>query len=317
VRLQFDNAVFDHIGVGPFVQYPDNIFWRPGGDGGGHCVTVFGTDSKDFTLGLIRVNSVMSLSYDEGNGWQYAGTISLNATGAREWVQVAFAAKRPRRIKLEGFNYGFAGVIPAATTDVFYRALDDTPLMLIVGDSYVGGTGSSAGDAGTWASACAKALGFEGFYDGVGGSGWLTAAPGDPASRVASRGQDVLKRRNAALESLATIDAALYALGYNDAGGNQVALRASIAATVAACRVKPAFIGPWTPTGDTANLTTVATSISTAAQAAGLRFVDIRSIVTAENEDVMTGVDNVHPTQYGHNWLGYRVAQAIRAAGVF
>jgi hypothetical protein len=311
------DPVFDYLGPGPWTVMADNVYRRPVA-AAAYAIVNWTTDEPDFTLRLINFSSNLQLFYDEfdGLGWKYAGTITTTAAGTREFVTVDFVDRRPRKFSLRGYNFGFAGVyVPA--TGIVIRDADAAvrDLLMITGDSYTQGTGAG-GQSLTWAAAFAESLGYDMYADGIGSYGWLTASPNDPVTRYNVKGAGALVRRNAGVETPAVIAKSAYAMGYNDSSGSQPLIAASVAATISVCAVKPFIFGPWTPVGDTANLTTTAATIAAAAAAGGCKFVSAAGVVTSVNKSALTGGDNVHPTQYGHNYIGQQLARRARAQGV-
>ena len=54
--------------------------------------------------------------------------------------------------------------------------------------------------------------------------------------------------------------------------------------------------------------------LQTAATAYSLTYVDVRNWVNSSNKTVLTGGDNVHPTQAGHDHLAYLIAQQMQSS---
>ena len=304
------NTVFDYVYAGTIITLADTAFIQAS-PGSGFMSVRWGTDAPDFYATLVNVNSVVCLFVDD----VFAGKITTTASGSREYVRIQMGSRKPRRYRLEGYNFAFADIRCASSGDTVFRTPTSKPLMSITGDSYTQSTGADTQSA-TWAGSFARALGYDFWADGVGSTGWLSTGGSEPLTRLAARGQNIIKRRNAGVDTLTPPDVAFYALGYNDSAGNQTNIGTAVQAVYAACTIKPHFIGPWTPVGDTANLTTTATTIQTAATGAGGQFLSAQGLVTSTNKTNMTGGDNVHPTQGGHNWIGFQLAVLARQAGL-
>lgn len=319
VTYGHQDPAFDYLGPGPFALRPDTAFLRAAPNTAGYVSNQWASAAPEFYLRQENANTKAALFYDEfdGLGYKYGGLITLTAAGTREYVKVTFAERKPRKFKLCGFNLTFGGVMQVAG-DPPYRIERPAEIMMVTGDSYTQGTGA-IGQSHTWAGYMTESLGYELYADGIGSTGWLTASPNTPAERISKFGPVNLVRRNAGVDVSVSVTRMAYALGYNDAAGSQSAIAAqvdlAVAALAAAGVVKPFFIGPWTPLGDTANLTTTAATIEARATAAGCKFVSASGIVTADNKAFLTGVDNIHPTSYGHKHIGFEIARRIRAAG--
>lgn len=312
------DPVFDYLGVGLWITNSGDSVMRRPAIGTSYARVNWQTDEPETTLRVLNFNCNFQLFYDEfdGLGWKYAGLITTTSAGTREFVTVVFATRRPRRFSLRGFNFNFGGVYcPATGILVRDTIAPELPIMAVTGDSYSQGTGA-AGQAVTWAAAFCQSLGYEFFGDGIGSTGWASASPNTPMDRYPLRGPGALVRRNSGVETPVSVAKACYALGYNDSVGSVPVMQAAIAATIALCDVKPFLIGPWTPVGDTADLTTKAAAIAASAALAGCQFVSAQGIVTSVNKSSLTGGDNVHPTQYGHNYIGQILAARARAVGV-
>jgi lysophospholipase L1-like esterase len=270
----------------------------------------FDTDARYVELYTLNYNTNLDIRV---NGVLVQNVV-LNASGSAQCIKLDFGAGSAgtiKRIEFAGFNFGFGGVFTEADASVWYPLHDRRPLMYFFGDSYTQGTGAAGPDQ-VAARACADALGFRCYQDGIGGTGWTSSAGSLPVTRVG-------KRLNLMTEKPKII---VTLLGYNDAGGNMDTLKTNFAAWVDAARAASPdaqiiVVGPWTPLGATDNLTTVETTLQGAAFEKGLFFVSAKDFVTAANKARYTGADNVHPNQAGHDYLGARLASALLANTVF
>jgi hypothetical protein len=319
VTYGHSDPAFDYLGPGPFVLRADTAFLRASPNAASYVSNQWASTAPEFYLRQENANTKATLFYDEfdGLGYKYGGLITLTSAGTREYVKVTFAERKPRKFKLCGFNLTFGGILQVAG-DPPYRIERPAEIMMVVGDSYTQGSGAIS-QFHTWAGYMSESLGYELYADGIGSTGWLTASPNTPAERISKFGPVNLVRRNADVDVGVPVTRMVYALGYNDSSGSQSAIATQIDLAVSALAsagvVKPFFIGPWTPLGDTTNLTTTAATIRNRATAADCTFVSAQGIVTANNKAFLTGVDNVHPTNYGHKHIGFELARRIRAAG--
>lgn len=297
---------FTYTGIGvnkwtsndTFVVPYAGIYSKPGYT---HRITFF-TDSAEIELRMMNYNSKIHIRADDELVQQ--ANFSHSAAGSVQLIKLVFADARVRKIEVSGYNMPFGGCYTTATGSV-WPADDEQPVLVAFGDSYTQINGADGPDT-TWFTITSRLLGFEYYSGGVGSSGHLTASPDDPVTRINL--QLPLIGRN--------IPAVLLAFGYNDSAGSQSTIKANCAAAISAIRANAPtaeiiVLGPWTPLGTTANLTSTATSIYEAAAENGANFVSIYDIVNAANKSVYTGVDNVHPTSAGHAYLGQRIAEYI------
>lgn len=307
---------FDYLGPGPWTVHADNVFRRPVA-AAAYATVNWMTDEPDAYLRLINFNSKLQLWYEEydGLGWKLGGQIATSVAGSREFARVVFSERKPRRFSLRGFNFGFGGVY-VPTTGIVQRDVDVAalPLLIVTGDSYTQSTGAG-GQSQTWAASFAQNIGHDLYAEGIGSMGYLSTSPNTPLERYNVKGAGALKRRNSGVETAANITLAGYAMGLNDTA-NASAISAMVSTIIEFCAVRPFFIGPWTPLGDTADLISKATAIESSAIAGGCKFVPTAGIVTSVNKSSLTGVDNQHPVQYGHDYIGMMLARRAIAIGI-
>lgn len=299
----------------PMAQWTTNTGYLVVGDGTANDISSFVaveflSSAPQVEFKLLRFNTVANIRVD-GELVQDA-SFSFDAAGSGVFVKLDWSASanptKLRRYRLTGFNMPFGGVFtPTGADGISYpTSLDSVPLMAFLGDSYTQGTGANGPDR-VYANALATALGYAYWGDGLGGSGWNTASTNDPTSRIG--------RRIAKLTKAPAV--IVTALGYNDAGSSMATLATSYDAAIAALKAaypaaKIVSLGPWTPLGSTANLATVAATVSGRAAAAGVPFVDIADVINANNKATFIGGDNVHPVQAGHEFLGRSIAPRMR-----
>jgi lysophospholipase L1-like esterase len=238
----------------------------------------------------------------------------FGATGGARVVQVDFAGvAKDRKIELFGRLMPFGGVWVASADTVSYPSEDDAvPLIAFApGDSYTQGTGA-ASPRQTYAGAAADALGLDFWSEGIGSSGWLSSG----ANLAATRIQQYVAPLSKAPSIVVT------PLGFNDAGGDLTLVATNYDAAVAQIRAAwPAAaivtLGPWTPKGaTTVHLTAIKQVLMDRAAANGVLFIDIEGIITLGNMAQYTGSDLTHPTAEGHRYLGAKIAERMRTAGL-
>lgn len=267
------------------------------------------TDAPIVDIKMLKNNSNFVVLVDDQP--IQAAPFTTDSSGQPDILAVDFSAtatpSKARRFTWFGINMLTYGFYVGSSYSVSKPA--SKPLAAIVSDSYAQGTGAN-GTAQTWARYCFKALGYDFLPEGVGSAGYLSVTT--PASRITDK-----------IGNMPVAPAlVVLALGYNDAGGNQANIAASHAACVAASRalwpsVRVVTMGPWTPLGATAGLTTVKNTLMASAAANGSRFIDIENIINASNASIYTGPDLAHPTASGHPFLGAQSALRFRAARIY
>ena len=305
-----DDACFEYLGVGigTWGAVPTMNISNPAD---GFMSVEFMINSASFDLVFNNQNSRIMVWVDDQPA--LSQQIQLTASGAMEYTNLTFSARATRKIRVDGFNLPFGGLRIGAN-DTVWAVNNSAPLMFIgPGDSYTQGTGARS-QSMTWAGTFARTLGYRFWLEGLGGSGWNSASPNSPAERATVRG--ALIRRVAGVNTTVTPDKRVVPLGYNDAGGNMTTAAAAFDAYIAAVPTRPdLIIGPWTPLGTTGNLTLVKTMLQGRAAAYGINYLDIDNLVNSVNKGALTGGDNVHPTNDGHDFIAIRAAQLAVASG--
>ena len=305
VAVGATDARLNFLGTGPSVNGGNSV--QLGGIDT-QCAFEWTTDSDVVEARFTAYNTSFQVFVD---GQRLASTpYSTDASGGRYVMTLTQADRTPRTYRVVGVNLQFVGAYVPSTGTIWKPNEPRRPLALVIGDSYTQGTGA------TDATACAnnvmaEILGIDILCNGVGGAGWISSTAGSPTARITGT-----------FPSLTTLPEIVFLdLGHNDAASapDTTAIGASIDSTIAAIRsyvpkAKIVLFGPATPVGDTANLTTMRTTISARATANSCTFVDVQGWVTSANKALYTGGDNVHPTAAGHIYLGERRARLVAAA---
>lgn len=283
--------------------------WVGGRNTADPVIIDFMTDASILEFRFLNYNTAVGVFVD-GQPVQ-STAYTTGAAGSNHLWKLDFSADaqpaKVRHIRFEGVNMVLGTIYTNATASIW--APDTQPvrkLFATFGDSYVQATGAvqSQQHVGTL---IAHLLGFDHYWEGVGGSGWTSAGADAPATRIEQR-IGALNRKP---------DYLFVPFGYNNAAaGDFTAHGVAFDAFVVACRTflpqtKVIIGGPWTPLGSTAGLTNVKNfQIAKAAQY-GLPFIDVENIVNAANKSIYTGGDNVHPNAAGHYYLSQRIARLL------
>jgi lysophospholipase L1-like esterase len=254
-------------------------------------------------------------------------------------VKVTFASRATRKIELQGYTTYFGGVRIGPNDSLWTPNTYIGPRVLLLGDSFVEGTGTTINLMGLGNQA-ARLLGWrDAWNSGVGGTGYTTDA-GTPG-KTTFRGRvqaDVIARNP---------DIVIVAGGLNDhsvgATGAQVQTEAGLlfdAILAGLPQVTLIATGPWNNSGNvpTARFVDIRDGIHNALVASGGHcFIDnvggpepenanvnlyvnqgwitgtghVGATTGSGNADLYTGPDGVHPTQAGHDYFGHRLASDI------
>ena len=282
-------------------------------DASNYMSVTFMTDSPAFELYLNRFNTRAMVFVDDQPALSTA--IALDTAGSTNLVKVDFSGVRKvRTIRVSGYNMPFGGLYIGQYDSVF-PVLDFRPLVCVMGDSYTQGTGANAQDF-TFAGTLCRLLGVRYWLDGIGGAGYASTGTSQMDTRQQNR-INLLCTRRGGNNTTAIPDCVIWAMGYNDAAGgkSQAQIEAGIDLGYASATYKPdIFLGSATPLGGNAAQTDATTYIAGKAESYGKRFISLAGIITSVNRNVYTLVDNVHPSQIGHDYLGYCIARKIRFA---
>lgn len=132
---------------------------------------------------------------------------AVTNTGSNYFQLITFGSAAVRKIRFRAWNIAFGGVNIGAT-DQIWPSETRGPRVVILGDSFTGGTGSTAGPLTSWASYLTETMGwYDVYHMYAGGSGYTVAGQGVTfANRVAN---DVLAN---------SPDIVIVAGGHNDDG---------------------------------------------------------------------------------------------------
>jgi lysophospholipase L1-like esterase len=273
------------------------------GYGGTQASVEFWSDAPQIDLEILAFNTHFDVIVD-GHLVQ-ATDFATDASGAGYVLTFAWGSSAIHNYRIVGVNLGFGGAIVGSTYSIWAPNEPRQPVACVLGDSYTFGTNADS-VVKSWAWTMGQAAGLEIVADGIGGTGWNSTAGNLPTTRITA---DLAQRT-------LTCNLVIFALGFNDSAGSMSTLTTNATAAIAQARAsfpsaKLLMVGPWTPLGATANLTTVKTNLQAVASAAGVPYIDIENWVNANNKAIYTSGDNTHPTQAGYEFLGGRIGQAV------
>ena len=304
-----DSSCFVYVGasLGP---WNPNTAYIACSDVSVYMEVTFCSDAPVLELIMVRYTSKICIFVDDQP--VVSTQFSLDSAGTADLIKIDYGTTRKwRTYRVGGFNMPFGGIY-VGPNDSVAAPVDLRPLISIgLADSYTQGT-----YAGATMLSCmytmTRLLNARFWADCVGGTGYNSASSNVPATRLAAR-ENALQKRVGGVNSALVPDLSIWALGYNDAGGDMVALRAAFDAGYAAAASKPKVImGPWTPLGATTNLDLVRTALQAAATYYGIHYTDVRNWINSVNKTVLTAVDNIHPNQSGHDQIAYLGAQDLQ-----
>lgn len=238
-----------------------------------------------------------------------------------------------RRIRVELIGAGFAGIRVGPNDDAMPSSADPGPLVAILSDSFGEGAGLST-QKRSWPYALARAMGWRRILNGsVGGTGYLNNGGAGKATYRGRLAADIIAR---------SPDIVIVAGGYNDSTFADAAIQTEAGLLFDAIRAglpqaTLVVVGPWTNKGTpTAKLLTIRDAVYAAQQGKAHAWIDpiggpqpyagtvsphtdtgwvrgsgdtshLTGIGTADL--YVQGVDGVHPTAVGQDWLGRYIAQ--------
>ncbi|KQM38378.1 SGNH/GDSL hydrolase family protein [Microbacterium sp. Leaf203] len=201
-----------------------------------------------------------------------------------------------------------AAVTPTPTpTPVAELTLPESPRVLMLGDSYMQGTGADDKDR-TWARQVANTLGWNADIDGVGGTGFTVAqkAGGTFADRLASHAGT-------------SYDLVLIEGGQNDHAATPEALTDAVRTTVERAKqqwpnARVVVMGPAAPQPLGDMLGRMATPIeNTARQLDALTINPVASKWMTEANSEGFDFDGAHVNQAGHDYIAGLVSEQFRS----
>lgn len=198
--------------------------------------------------------------------------------GAFKFIPITFASKAVRRITLDWYNPAFGGVV-IGPTDTVYPAAVNRPKVLMIGDSFIEGSGSNNVDG--LVPTLGASLGWDIWAAGQGGSGYVNPGPytGKYSTRIP-------------FYSSIAFDAVVVSGGINDAQTTYQATLAAEAASLFATIKSTWPTAVWIATSPlynkgAAGLTTLYldtyNTIKTAAATAGFAFADVVEFSNTSN----------------------------------
>lgn len=251
-----------------------------------------------------------------------AGTeIPNSSVDGAVWVHVTFAGVGPHDVQVTGQTVYHMAVAHEADGSIAPATLPtSTARVIVLGDSWIGGALDVPAHA-TIPSALGDALGLDVWGAGQGGTGYVVTGPGADdwtqdfgdsrrlAPIIAAKPTDVV-----VLGSVNDNSAAFSAI--------RAAAEATFAALVAALPTVRLHVVLPQPTtvaaeSDAAKLANRA-AVRAAAEASTRMFTIVdggaAGWITAGNQARFIGIDNVHPTQEGHDYVAALIAEKIRPA---
>lgn len=233
-------------------------------------------------------------------------------------VKIDFGSRAVRRITFETNVTLFLGCW-FGINDTMRAVPKPSGRLLVVGDSYAGGSAAST-SVGSWATVAGLMLGFRDIVNaGAGSTGWV--ATGGGANALERLASDII--------APAPTDI-IFGLGHNDFAASASALTAQVATVLRATRAglpNLRTIHVLSAFNFGTQLTAINNAIAAGCAAAGEKYVDIAtnpvwtgtgsvsSPAGSGQADLYNG-DGTHPTDQGAVWLGQAVAMAVADAAV-
>lgn len=299
-------------------QQHASTFWQPSPYAGEDMVMQTMESGSD-VVDIRQLHSLCKFhvrveypDYPALSGLVSSTAFTRDASGASDILKLDFSAtpqpSARKKITIDGFNMLFGGIYVKPTFDGALPT-PNRQIAVVFTDSY--GDHNADGVATSAMKRALQALGYDVYIAYKSGMGYLSTSSDAPDTRA-----------TAVLSVLPYAPSLIvFALGFNDAGGNMTTLATNHAATVAAAAAAQpgatiATLGPWTPLGSTANLTLVNNALIASCAGLGRPFVDIADIINAGNAATYTDADNIHPKdQAAHTFLGNAIAQRMLARG--
>jgi len=188
------------------------------------------------------------------------------------------------------------------------------PRLLVVGDSYSGGSDEGGGGRRNWVATAAARLGMVPVNLSVGGTGFVNGMQNRPDTSFAARLPEVLRREP---------DVVVVAGGINDASSDPDVFDRRAAAFLRAARrglprARFVVVAPFWPSRDAVppQVLHERDTLRTLAREIDATFVDPLAgqwFRTPQTRG-MIGKDRVHPTDAGHAFMARRMVRAIGPA---
>lgn len=280
--------------------------YRGNGTGNGtQCRVNFKTDSTKIDFRLAGLNSKYDLYVD---GHRISDqSVNTDASGATYVYTIDWEGdSKMRSYSLVGVNTAFGG-LTLDTGKTISKINTPAKMFWQLGDSYTFGTMATQASFNDFRTYCDQ-LGIPGLADGIGGSGWSSTGSTQPQERIKAK-----------LQTLSFDPTYIVlSLGYNDAPAGRLDLiKTNFRESVALIKqykpnAKIIVIGPATPLGMTDQIAAVRDTMIELAAEFEFDFIDVKGWVTAENADVYTSTDRVHPNDAGYFYRGAKFANALR-----
>jgi hypothetical protein len=278
-----------------------------------YCVE-FDYYGTKFEYGYQGVGNLCTRVWVDGQPAETPYTSDATQDGAIHLRPVTFGSAGWRRIRID-LAVPFWGV-NTGPTDTVVPTPVPTERLLVIGDSYGNGTGSSAG-FNCYAHTMGQMLGYTAIKSlSVGSTGLLAGAT---------------YRSRAADWSAVGATAAAIQLSVNDNGSSTAAIAAELALLVPIVKALPTVKDVWVlgtaakGGGDVASRLAREPALAAAAAAAGVPYVSLISpyalwsgtgyagaTTGVGNSDIMMYSDNAHPSQAGHDMIA-----KVYAAGIY
>lgn len=255
-------------------------------------------------------NDYAEVTYTADTAQDGAPHLRKFAFGSAAWRYLEFECAAP-----------FFGIY-IGPTDTWIPAEKPGQRLLVIGDSYGGGSGTNALFLG-YAQQFGRLLGFSDVYSySFGGTGLL-----------AVNGSNPKYRDRAADWAAAAPTAVLLQMSINDDGFTTANLITELNLVVPLIQAIPSVRDIWimgTPArggGDVATKQTREAALEAAADALGVPYINLVSpyplwsgtgrvgaTTGSGNSDVVMDADAAHPTQVGHDMIAYALAQGVIAS---
>lgn len=244
-------------------------------------------------------------------------------------IKVDFGGVRlARRVTLRtDSNFKFGGIYVGPNDTVWASSSVKGARVIVAGDSFTDGTAADNTFQG-YAHVCGDALGWDVWSTGCAGAGYVNPA---------TQGDLTLRQRIANDVYQWNPNVLVIALGIDDNNNPYTPTEVATELAILYPQIKTNLpntrvivVGPWNPRtfggapGSGSNLDQIRLAIQSAASSAGFTFIDpftwftgtgrVGSTSGTGNSDLYVSADGTHPTTTGHDYLGHRLAQAIRAA---
>lgn len=322
VLVGFDNAAFTYLGASLSI-FSDSRFLTCSSPASNFVVVTFCSDAPVLELWMDQGTGnrwFIEVSDTGLDGFQQAAAqlAPAGTAGTPDLIKIDFGTtRRARCFRISGHRNLLFGGVRVGPLDTVWPLVDTRKLLVVHGDSYTDGTGATS-RMYTYAGTFARLMNWRFWSEGIGGTGYTTAGANSPATRITTYINN-LQQRVGGVNTAVTPDIFAIALGFNDAGAADASIQAGFDAAYAAATTKPnLIIGPWTPQGSTGALTTVRSLLIAKAAQYGIPYLDLSGWMNSSNNQILNNFpgDPVHPLPIGHDYLGFRMAQAARLLGL-